>query len=285
MNTTSLYSTFLDCYSLKELNTTGWDTSDWANTSLYQTWYACNSLAEIKGISAWDVSNWRVTSLYNTWDDCVSLKKLDLGSWETDDWVVTDISYCFYACRSLKYLDVSWNTSNWNIGATKLNSLFANCNSLEEIKGLSDWDVSWSITDVTNIFTQCRNLHKLDISKWDTSNWNLTTTATMLNYNRALRELYLPATLNIPASITNSSGSVGHIPSNAINLEVFNGVEVFRSHTYANVIKLTVTSLLAIIDRLPTITTAQTITLGATNKNKLTSAQIAAATQKGWTVA
>ena len=43
-------------------------------------------------------------------------------------------------------------------------------------------------------------------------------------------------------------------------------------------------SLTATLGRLPTVTN-QTITLGQTNKLKLTAAEIAVATQKGWTVA
>ena len=44
------------------------------------------------------------------------------------------------------------------------------------------------------------------------------------------------------------------------------------------------TSLLDVLNNLATVTTTQTLTLGRTNLAKLTEAQIAIATNKGWTV-
>lgn len=47
---------------------------------------------------------------------------------------------------------------------------------------------------------------------------------------------------------------------------------------------LTKSSLLNVIDRLDSVTSATTLTLGATNLAKLTEEEIAVATEKGWTV-
>ncbi len=44
-------------------------------------------------------------------------------------------------------------------------------------------------------------------------------------------------------------------------------------------------TLAAILVALPEVTSSKTITMGSTNKAKLTEAEIAVATAKGWTVA
>lgn len=49
--------------------------------------------------------------------------------------------------------------------------------------------------------------------------------------------------------------------------------------------KLTHDSLMVIINGLQTVTTAQTLTLGATNLAKLTDEEKKVATDKGWTIA
>ena len=69
------------------------------------------------------------------------------------------------------------------------------------------------------------------------------------------------------------------------NLEEFNGIIMAKSQIYSGALKLTPASLIAIIDRLPTVTSALKLTLGQINMLKLADADIAVATQKGWTVA
>ena len=59
---------------------------------------------------------------------------------------------------------------------------------------------------------------------------------------------------------------------------------MLKSMDFSSNTKLSTTSLLDIIDNLATVTTSQTLTLGATNLAKLTEEQIAGAVNKGWTV-
>ena len=89
--------------------------------------------------------------------------------------------------------------------------------------------------------------------------------------------------------------SLGVVPTQASNvtdhrpnvpcIQHFTGVKIYVNHTYVAALMLTSASLRAILQRLPTVTAARTITLGQTNKLKLTAEEIAVATQKGWTVA
>lgn len=76
------------------------------------------------------------------------------------------------------------------------------------------------------------------------------------------------------------------INKNCYMLKNFSGLKnAAINQNYTNCIHLTVQSLMNIINGLPTVSTVKTLTLGATNKAKLTPEQIAVATQKGWTVA
>ena len=78
--------------------------------------------------------------------------------------------------------------------------------------------------------------------------------------------------------------SEGSTP-NYSSLEEFSGYNIPHNHSYSNAVKLKHTSLISILDRLPQVSATRTITLGQTNKLKLSAEEIAIATQKGWTVA
>ena len=59
----------------------------------------------------------------------------------------------------------------------------------------------------------------------------------------------------------------------------------YRSISFSGSSNLTHDSLMSIINNLATVTSTQTLTIGTTNKAKLTDDEIAVATGKGWTVA
>ena len=98
----------------------------------------------------------------------------------------------------------------------------------------------------------------------------------MFGYLISARTISTPADLGI-ANI--------NVTPNHNSLENFTGYKLSVNHKYDQAYKLTRASLNSIISRLPTVTGSKTITLGKVNKLKLTSAEIAVATQKGWTVA
>ena len=193
-----------------------------------------------------------LTTLYNCWGGCYSLQSLDLSGWDTTNWAVTTLSYCWGGCYSLQSLDLSgWDTTNW------------------------------AVTTLYNCWGSCYSLQSLDLSGWDTTNWAVTDTRSIWSTQRVMKSIKTPASIGIvPAQASN----VNTVP-NQINIEEFTGYAVYVNHTYADARCLTPASLISILDRLPTVTAARTITLGQTNMLKLTQEQIAVATQKGWTVA
>lgn len=277
---TSLAGCWASCYSLQSLDLSEWDTSKWAVTTLAGCFNACLSLQSLD-VSSWDTSKWAVTSLSSCFNECYSLQSLDLNSWDTSGWAVNTLASCWANCYSLHSLDLSnWNTSDWAV--TTLYSCWFTCYSLRSLD-VNSWNTSnWAVTTLYNCFNSCYSLQSLDLSSWDTSGWTVTDTRTMFNKNHALKTAILPESIGVLSSQT--SNVAQHIP-NTKNIEYFSGVLIYINHTYADAFKLTIESLVAILNRLPTVTAARTITLGQINKLKLTAEQIAIATQKGWTVA
>lgn len=96
----------------------------------------------------------------------------------------TNASSAFNECICLKFLDLTgWDTS----GITQFQSMFYDCRSLIEIKGIEDFDVS-SATNISKMFQQCYEIQELDISKWQTSS-SLTTMNDVFHDCRSISEL------------------------------------------------------------------------------------------------
>ena len=300
---TSLANCWNSCYSLQSIDLSGWDTSGWAVTTLNACWYGCYSLQSLDlsdldtsgwavetlascwayccslqslDLSGWNTSGWVVTTLANCWAYCYSLQSLDLSGWNTSGWAVTTLAGCWLSCFSLQSLDLSgWNTSEWVVAT--ISGSWYNCYSLQSIN-LSGWDTSeWVVTTLANCWYGCYSLQSLDISRWDVSEWILTTMANCWSSCYSLRSIKTPASLGLTSDATIST-------PNLANLEEFTGFSVSANCSYNGALKLTIESLVSIINRLPIISSTKTITLGI-NKVKLTNEQIAVATQKGWTVA
>jgi len=159
---------------------------------------------------------------------------------------VTNMSNMFYGCNNLTSLDVSnFNTSK----VTNMYQMFYGCNDLTSLD-VSNFDTS-KVTDMYAMFASCKNLTSLDVSNFDTS--KVTNMRSMFYDCNSLIEL--DSMQNIPVALDLSSTT------------------------------LDTTSLLDVIDNLSTVTTTQTLTLGATLLAKLTEEQIAVAVNKGWSVA
>ena len=109
-----------------------------------------------------DLSN--ETNLSSKYESCTNLISVKLTGMKKD---LTDMSRMFYGCNSLadisglSDLDVS-NVSN-------MKRMFANCRSLADVSSLGKWDVS-NVTNMTAMFLNCDSL--VDVSglgEWDVS--------------------------------------------------------------------------------------------------------------------
>ena len=94
------------------------------------TWYNCYSLQSLD-LSGWDTTNWAVTSLYGTWNNCYSLQSLDLSG--LGNLTATSSSYDFVGtfCNmiNLRYLDIS------SIDLSKVTRIGQNDSSYFALKG------------------------------------------------------------------------------------------------------------------------------------------------------
>lgn len=132
---------------------------------------------------------------------------------------------------------------------TGLASTWGGCSSLQSLD-LSGWDVT-AVTSLNSAWRDCGSLQALDLSGWNMASVTILTSA----WN-ACNSLQLLSQAVIPISYALNESPL-----------------------------LDDTSLADVIDKLPVVETAQTLTLGNALKSRLTQEQIASATEKGWNIA
>ena len=301
----TLSNTWHDCYSLQSLDLSTWNTTNWRVTTLANAWGQCFSLQNLE-ISDWNTLNWAVTTLSNTWYYCYSLQSLDLSTWNTTNWRVTTLANIWYNCYHLQNLDLStWDTTNWAV--TDLSNAWNNCYSLQNLD-LSTWDTTnWAVTTLANTWHDCYSLQSLDLSTWNTTNWKVTTLSYTWGYcsnlyilnlsgwdttNCAVTTLANTLYCNTNLKILNLSGW-GPTPFTTQNNNTFTSVNCIKdyyppcfkfSHDYSGFYQLSHESVLRIINSLPQTDSPLTLTLGNL-RVYLTTADIAVATSKGWSIA
>ena len=288
---TTLSNAWNRCYSLQSLNLSGWDVS--SVTTLSNAWNSCYSLQSLD-LSGWDVSS--VTNMTAAWQNCYNLQSLNLSGWDTGS--VTTLRDAWNSCCSLQSLDLS----GWDTGSvTILQGTWNSCCSLQSLD-LSGWDVS-SVTNLQNAWQNCYNLQSLNLSGWDTgsvtslqaawqncyslqslnlSGWDVSDVTTLLG---AWQNCYSLQSLDLSGWDVSGVTNMTAAWQNCYSLVDYWPSVISINHNYDSAAALSIASLLRIIASLPVATGARTLTLGQTNKLKLTAEQIAVATQKGWTVA
>ena len=193
-----------------------------------------------------------------------------------------------------------------NSSGTLLNSFLAGCYSLDDLD-ISNWHIV-KINSFSAFFDSCFHLKEIDLSSWTVDNDELTAKNTL---NSTFYGLYNCQSIKIPFSLKMvTSGTISSMfttdtplryldihnwdisvstnsyPPNIPVLVDYYPPKLYSvNQTYADAKMLSKDSLVRILEALPTVSTAKTITLGQTNKVKLTDEEIAIATEKGWTVA
>ena len=174
---------FYECYSLKSLNLSKFDTSSVTNFDYLFSY--CNSLVYIDTSSL-------VTSKCNTmkytFSNCLSLKSLDLSKFDTS--LVTDIQGIFNFCNSLTSIDLSNFTTNlvenmeymfydcrslMSLNLQKFNTslvrnmrrMFSNCSSLTSLN-VTSFNTK-NVKNMQYMFSSCNSLTSIDVSKFNTS--------------------------------------------------------------------------------------------------------------------
>lgn len=154
-----------------------------------------------------------------------------------------------YGGKNIETVDIS----NLNLlGCGAKGSLYDLCRSMPKLKSLVSKNAEVSnLVGLDTFLYDCPLLTDLDLESWDISN-------------------------------VTTQGIFARQSSKLTNFKSFKNINCNMNFSYYN--QLTVESLMSIINALKSTTETKTLTLGATNKAKLSSSQLKIATDKGWTV-
>lgn len=145
------------------------------------------SLEYVEHISLHDIDFKDAQKIDSLFNGDKSLKDVDFKNLiNTED--IYSMTYMFAGCQSIEEIDMSAFKSEWQHVARaftgcislktvkgmhithacfSLFAMFRNCESLQEIEGISNWDVS-HVREMNNMFTYCKGLKALDLSGWNT---------------------------------------------------------------------------------------------------------------------
>ena len=274
------------------LDLTGLDTSTF--TSMRNMFYYCEKITTLD-VSHFDTSN--VTNMSGMFHVCDMLSALDVSNFNTAK--VTDMSGMF-ANTGLKALDLTtFDTSNVN----NMERMFYNSNRLESLNvsnfntakvtdmsgmfhgikptelDLSSFDTS-QVTDMSEMFGWCTNIVSLDLSHFNVS--NVTDMRNMFGWCLNLKSLNI-SNWNM-SKVTNvyqmfdATSLIETIVCDGLQLPDIN-----MSYISLNSCpKLTVDSIVGLLNALPQSTHNYSFQIGQTNLNKLSEEQKAIATNKNW---
>ena len=208
--------------------------------------------------------------LFDTTKSCAYLFSSYTGT-SVDDLIqysdtenVTNMNSMFRDCNKLTVIP-QLNTSN----VTDMSYMFYGCNTLTVIPQL---DTS-KVTKMSEMFNNCQTLTTIPLL--DTSN--------VTNMNYLFSNCY--ALTTVPALNANKVTNMMYTFSRCSNLKSILMTNIGLSLDIHYSTKFERTDLVTILNNLKTVTSAQTLTMGATNLAKLTDEDKAIATNKGWTLA
>ena len=276
---TNMSGVFYNCYSLTAIPQI--DTS--AVTSMSNMFNSCRSLTAIPQI---DTS--AVTDMNRMFNSCYSLTAIP----QIDTSAVTNMSSMFDGCYSLKAIP-QIDTS----AVTRMSNMFNSCRSLTAIPQI---DTS-AVTDMSYMFNSCYSLTA--IPQMDTS---AVTNMSSVFYNcyslTAIPQIDTSAVTNMSGVFYNcySLTAIPQIDTSAVTSmsNMFDNCYSLTAITLNNTVtgwvgyaislsdcSLSHAAIVAFFNSLPTITSAKAITLtGNPGVSKLTNAEKAIATGKGWTL-
>ena len=202
-----------------------------------------------------------------------SITGIDTTAYNSVIW--TDMGYLFKNCQNLTSLKLSgWNTSM----AVNMSEMFYGCRKLTSLD-LSGWNTS-KVTYMGSMFNSCTSLTSLDISHFNTSN--------VENMSGMFSSCQKLTSLNLSGLNTSNVLSMGSMFFNCKSLETINcnGLQLPNTNLLNtrldSATKLTVDSIVGLLNALPTTTNDYSFQIGQTNINKLSEEQKAIATNKGW---
>ena len=220
--------------------------------------YRCSRVTSKVVFKDFDTS--AVTNMGYMFYVCTNISTLDVSNFNTS--AVTNMGSMFSNCSKLTTLDVS----NFNTSAvTNMSIMFSNCSNLTTLD-LSNFNTS-AVTNMSSMFYYCSNLSTLDLSSFNTS--AVTNMNNMFAYCTKLTSIIGTHTLEEV-----QGGTIKAMKGTKVSLYLSDSPNLERA------------SILALFYGLADLTgkTAQTVTLHATAKARLTAEDIKIATDKNWNV-
>ena len=262
-----LYGVRLRCNGTT-LDLTGLNTSTFTNMG--EMFYGCGNITSLD-ISHLDTSN--VDNMRQMFASCGKLTSLDVSHFDTSK--VTDISYMFYYCENLTSLDLShFDTSK----VTDMAYMFSGCGNLTSLD-ISHFNTI-NVTNMSEMFNSCENLTSLDLSHFDTSK--------VTNMSAMFSGCFKLKSLNISNWDARNVDSIWYMLNALYSLETINCVglqlpDINMSNIHLDESpKLTVDSIVGLLNALPTTTNGYSFQIGQVNIDKLSEEQKAIATNKNW---
>ena len=201
----------------------------------------------ITGINTAEYNSVLWTAMDYLFKDCVNLESLNLSGWNTSK--VEYMHNMFNGCGNLTSLDVShFNTAK----VTNMSGMFNRCEKLISLD-LSHFETS-NVTDMSYLFGSCSSLTSLNLSGLNASN---VTYSERMFYNCTSLETINCDGLKLP------------------NINLNN----IRLNTCP---KLTVESIVGLLNALPQSTHNYSFQIGQVNIDKLSEGQKQIATNKNW---
>ena len=288
-----MYNMFYACSNLTSLDLSNWDTSNLVNTTDMFT--TCINLTSID-VSGWDTSN--ITHMNNMFKGCHKLTSIDVSGWDTSN--VTNMSAIFSSCRALTSIDVSgWDTSNvttmynmfegcgaltsldvssWNtLKLTSTAGMCSGCASLTEIIGIDEWYCP-VLNDAGSMF-QNAGVIRVDASSWKRGENGESAIEKAYSFVNNKSTLYA----DVSGWTFTSNPTISNIFSAPLTTLKWSNWSITMNISHLT--NLTPESVSGLLANLATVTNGQTLTLGSTLIAKVSSTEIASATNKGWTIA
>ena len=233
------------------------------NTSKAKDFSYSFAYSSIKEFPNWNFSN--AESIGYLLQQCNSLKA---------DIVINNLSkltgdYCLNSvCQQSAVTSVTLNGLNPNI-AYSINQAFFDCGWLQSISLNTTTGVPMKVKSMSETFNYCNQLKTLPLMDLTQCTRFSITGCNSLE--------------SIPAYDMSNITSINL--SNLYKLAEFHATGMKVSFNISSSTKFTREALVEILNNLATVTTTQTLTMGATNLAKLTDSDKAIATDNGWTQA
>ena len=227
----------------------------------------------ITGINTTEYNSVLWTNMGNLFKDCVNLESLKLSGWDTSRAV--NMSNMFRGCSKLASLNLSgWNTSK----VEYMHNMFNGCINLTSLD-VSHFNTA-KVTNMSGMFNRCSKLTSLDLSHFETS--NVTDMSYLFGSCSSLTSLNLSG-LNA-SNVTYTERMFYNCTSlETINCDGLKLPNINLNNIRLNTCqKLTVDSIVGLLNALPTTTNGYSFQIGTDNIVKLSEEQKSIATNKGW---